>query len=128
MLGRGYLSGMVTAFAAGAPGAVFLGYQVQRGRPRRVGANTCFFHGKKLLLGDAVLERVQPPGAGEHRGGATCVDVVHNAVEEFRGGGAGAQQRCKFLELLLYLCHEFGNGGSGFLDEGGKQDVVLALS
>ncbi len=66
----------VAVVAAGAPGAVFFGYQVQRGRPRRVGA---FSMGEKLLLGDAVLERVQPPGAGEHGGSATCVDVVHNA-------------------------------------------------
>jgi hypothetical protein len=29
---------------------------------------------------------VQPPGAGEHWGGATCVDVMHNAVERFGGG------------------------------------------
>ncbi len=79
--------------AAGVPGAVLLGNQVQRGRPRRIGAanNTCFFQGKKLLFGYAVLFRVQPPGAGEHGGGATCVDVMNCAMEWLGRRGTGTQ-------------------------------------
>jgi hypothetical protein len=42
-----------------------------------------------------------------------AMNVVHNAVEGFRWDGAGAQQRRKFLEQLLYLCRELGNGGGG---------------
>ncbi len=58
-----------------------------------------------------MLFRVQPPGAGEHGGGATCFDVMHDAVERFGRGDAGAQQRRKFLELLLYMWRECGDGG-----------------
>ncbi len=33
-----------------------------------------------MSFGDAVFFRVQPPWAGEHGGGATCVDVVNHTM------------------------------------------------
>ncbi len=73
--------------------------------------NTCFFLGEKLLLGDVVLFWVQPPGAGEHGGGATCVDVVDHSVERLGLRGVGPQQGREFLEQLLYQGREGGDGG-----------------
>ncbi len=99
-----YCDGVQAAVvASGAPRHILLGNQMQRGSPRRVrGANnTCFLHGEELFLDDAVLFRVQPLGAGEHGGGATCVDVMHKAVERLGEGRAGAQKRRKFFEQLL---------------------------
>jgi hypothetical protein len=43
--------------------------------------NTCFLQGEKFLFGNEVFLRVPPPRAGEHGGGATCVDVMYYAVE-----------------------------------------------
>ncbi len=75
--------------------------------------NTCFFKGEKFLLGDAVLFWVQTPGAGKHGGGATCVDVVNNPVKRLGLRGVGPQQGREFLEQLLYLGQEGGDGGGG---------------
>ncbi len=86
--------------------------------------NTCFFQGEELLFGDAVFFRVQPPRAGEHGGGTTCVDVMYDAVERLGRGGAGPQQGRKFLEQFLYLGRESGDGGGGL---GGPKELVLAL-
>ncbi len=84
----GYGDGVqATVVATGAPRPILLGNQVQRGCSRGVGAaNNTFLHGEEFLLGDAVFFRVQTPGAGKHGGGATCVHVMHNAVERFGGG------------------------------------------
>ncbi len=68
-----------------------------------------------------MLFRVQPPGAGEHVGGATCVHVMHDGLERFGRGSAGAQQRRKFLELLLYLWRECGNGGGTWTPEANER-------
>jgi hypothetical protein len=38
---------------------------------------------------------------------------MNNAVERLGRGGAGTQQRRKFLEKFLYLGRESGDGGSG---------------
>ncbi len=58
--------------------------------------------------------QVQLRGAGEHGGGTTCVDVMHNAVEQLGGGGsAGVQQRWKFLKQLLYLWRKSGDSSGG---------------
>ncbi len=57
--------------------------------------------------------RVQPPTAGEHGGGATCVDVMYDAVERLGRGGAMTQERWKFLKQFLYLGWESGDGGGG---------------
>ncbi len=46
---------------------------------------------------------VQPPGAGEHGGGATCVDVVDHSVERLGLRRVGSQQGREFLEQFLYL-------------------------
>ncbi len=105
--------GVPVALAAGAPRPILFGDQMQRGCPRRVGAakNTCFLYGEEFLFGDAVFFRVQPPRAGEHGGGATCVDVMHNAVERLGRGGDGAQQRWEFLaeknqdNAYLFIMH-----------------------
>ncbi len=75
--------------------------------------NTCFFQGEELPFGDAVFLQIQPPRAIEHGGGATCVDVIDNAVERLGMGGTGTQQRRKFLEKFLYLGRESGDGGGG---------------
>jgi hypothetical protein len=47
------------------------------------------------------------------KGGATCVDVVDYSVEGLGLRGAGPQQGRKFLEQLLYLGREGGDGGGG---------------
>jgi hypothetical protein len=62
-----------------------------------VANNTGFFQGEEFF-GDAVFLRVQSPRAGEHGGGATCVDVMYNAVERLGRGGAKTQKRWKFLK------------------------------
>ena len=56
---------------------------------------------------------VQPLRAGEHGGGATCVDVVDYSVERLGLRGAGPQQGREFLEQFLYLGREGGDGGGG---------------
>ncbi len=66
--------------------------------------------------------------AGEHGGGATCVDVMDNAVERFGRGGAGTQQRRKLLEKFLYL----GGGRAATVAavsglQGLTKELVLAL-
>ncbi len=80
--------------------------------------NTCFLQVEKFLVGDAVFLRVQPSRAGEHGGGDTCVDVMYDAVERLWRGGAGTQQRREFLEQLLYLGRESGDGGGGLRTPG----------
>ncbi len=99
ILGIGYLSGMVTMFrtavvVTGAPGAILLGDQVVRGRPGRVGTanNTCFFECQKLGLDDEVYLRIQPPMAGEHWGGATCVNVVYYSLQGSGCVGSRSEQ------------------------------------
>ena len=52
-------------------------------------------------------------GAGEHGGGATCVDVVDHPVERLGLRGGGPQQGREFLEQLLYLGREGGDSGGG---------------
>ncbi len=41
---------------------------------------------EKFFFGDALFLRFQPTRVGEHRGGATYVDVMYNAVEWLGGG------------------------------------------
>jgi hypothetical protein len=41
------------------------------------------------------------------------VDVMYDAVERLGRGGAGAQERRKFLEQFLYLGWESGDSGGG---------------
>ncbi len=60
-----------------------------------------------------MLLRVQPPRAREHGDGATCVDVMYDAVEWLGRGSAGTQQRWEFLEQSLYLGWESSDGGNG---------------
>jgi hypothetical protein len=60
-----------------------------------------------------VFFRVQPPRAGEHGGGTTCVDVMYDAVEQLGRGGAGTQERRKFLKQFLYLGRESCGGLMG---------------
>jgi hypothetical protein len=45
-----------------------------------------FFSDRNLMVG---FLRVQPPKAGEHRGGASCVGVMYNAVERLGGAVLG---------------------------------------
>jgi hypothetical protein len=73
--------------------------------------NTRLLQGEEILLSDAVFFGVQPPEAGEHGGGATCVDVMHHAVEGFGRSCAWPQQRRKLLKQLLYLWRELGDDG-----------------
>ncbi len=56
---------------------------------------------------------VQPPRAGEHGGGATCVDVMHHSVEGLGRGGAWAQQRQELLKQLLYLWQDRSDACGG---------------
>ena len=71
---------------------------------------------------------VQPPGAGEHGGGATCVDVVDHSVERLGLRGAGPEQGREFLEQLLYLGRECGDGGGGLGAPGVIKKIVTCLS
>ncbi len=71
---------------------------------------------------------VQPPRAGEHGGGATCVDVVDYSVEWLGLRGAGPQQGRKFLEQFLYLGREGGDGGGGLRALGAIKKIVTCLS
>ncbi len=43
----------------------------------------------------------------------TCVDVVDDALNRLGSGGTGPQQRREFLEQLLYLGRESGDGSGG---------------
>jgi hypothetical protein len=81
----------------------------------------------EFLLSDTVFLEVQPLGAGEHRGGTTCVDVMHHAVEGLGRGGTWAQQRRERLEQLLYLRRECGDGGGGLGPQRLVKEVVLAF-
>jgi hypothetical protein len=60
---------------------------------RRVGAAKiipAFSMARKFLLSDPMFSGVKPPRAGKHGGSATCVDVMHHAVEGRRLGAAAA--------------------------------------
>ncbi len=89
--------------AAGTPGPILLGHQVQGDAQGELDLRI-IFHCKEFLLGDVVFVRVQSPWAGENRDGATCVDMMDDAVEGFGCGGAGPQQRRR---------RESGDSGSG---------------
>ena len=69
---------------------------------------------------------VQPPGAGEHGGGASCVDVVDHSVEWLGLRGVGPQQGREFLEQLLYLGREGGDGGAVSELQGLSKEFLLA--
>jgi hypothetical protein len=75
-----------------------------------------------------VLFRVQLPRAGEHGGGATCVDVVDYTLEWLGRRGAGSQQGREFLEKLLYLGREGGDGGGGLGAPGATKKISTCLS
>jgi len=60
--------------------------------------NTCFFQGEELGLGDAVFLWVQPPGAGENGGRATCVDSMYHSVQRIRRCCARSEQLWELLE------------------------------
>jgi hypothetical protein len=64
---------------------------------------------------------------GEHGGDATCDDVMHYAVEWLGRGGVWVQQRQKFLEQLLYLWRESGDGGSVLGFQWLMKELILAL-
>jgi hypothetical protein len=70
---------------------------------------------------------IQSLWAGENGGGATCVDVVDDSMERFWCGGAGLQQRWKFLEQLLYLGWESSDGGGISELHGVIKEEVLVL-
>ncbi len=70
---------------------------------------------------------VQLPGAGEHGGGTSCVDVMDNAVKRLGRGGTGMQQRRKFLKKFLYLGWESGDGGGGLGAPGANKRTGTCL-
>ncbi len=59
--------------SAGAPGAVLLGHQVQRGRVAN--KNNCFLYCEELLLRDTVLLQIQPPQGRAKTGAALPVSM-----------------------------------------------------
>ena len=73
--------------------------------------------------------RVQPLRAGEHVGGATCVNVMYDAVERLGRSGAGTQERREFLEKLWYLGREGGRAATAAAVSGLQElskELVLA--
>ena len=64
---------------------------------------------------------------GEHGGGATCVDVVDDAVEGPGRCSIGSQQRQEFFEEFLYLGREGGDGGGGLGAPGANKRTGTCL-
>ncbi len=64
---------------------------------------------------------VQPPRMGEHGGGATCVDVVHNAVERFGGAALGRSSDGNSSSSYCTCGGKAADGGGGLGTPGANE-------
>ncbi len=74
-----------------------------------------------------VLVRVQQPGAGEHGGSATCVDVMHNTVERFGGAVPGRSSDENSLRSFCICGGSAATAAAVLGFQGLMKEVVLAL-